>query len=121
MSRKILLVDDEPHILLVVQKRLEHLGYEVITANNGKEALVAAREGKPDLILLDILMPEMDGVACLQNLQIDKDLQHIPVVMLTAKVQDSDKESAINFGASAYLIKPLNPNDLQGVLGTLIK
>ena len=112
MAKRILAVDDERHILRLVQINLEKAGYEVVTASNGREALDAVALHKPALIVMDVMMPEMDGLEALQNLKNDPDTADIPVVMLTAKAQDADVFQGWQSGADLYLTKPFNPVEL---------
>jgi len=109
MQKKILIVDDEPHILKMVENRLKFSGYETITAQDGNEGLKKAQEQKPHLILLDILMPGMNGFQTLKKLKEQEDTRNIPVIILTAKGQPQDVEEAINLGASDYVVKPFTP------------
>jgi len=112
MAKRILAVDDEKHILRLVQINLEKAGYEVVTASNGREALEAVAAEKPALIVMDVMMPEMDGLEALQNLKNDPATASIPVVMLTAKAQDADVFQGWQSGADLYLTKPFNPMEL---------
>src|SRR5207249_11306814 len=96
---RILIAEDEANIFKLVSFRLKHLGHEVIWAQNGGQALEAAREQSPDLILLDVLMPVFDGFQVLNKLKADVDTQPIPVVMLTARGRETDGASGIECGA----------------------
>src|SRR5690606_17392529 len=87
-------------------------GYEVTTANNGREALEAVALSAPDLIVMDVMMPEMDGFAALQKLKENSATSNIPVIMLTAKAQDADVFKGWQSGADLYLTKPINPAEL---------
>jgi two-component system alkaline phosphatase synthesis response regulator PhoP len=112
MAKRILAVDDEKHILRLVQINLEKAGYDVFTASNGREAIEAVREHNPDLIVMDVMMPEMDGIEALKILKSDDATSSIPVVMLTAKAQDADVFQGWQSGADLYLTKPFNPMEL---------
>lgn len=112
MARKILAVDDEKHIVRLVQVNLERAGYEVVTANDGKEALQKVAEENPDLVVLDVMMPYMDGFEVLQNLRRNPSTRDIPVIMLTAKAQDADVFKGWQSGVDCYLTKPFNPMEL---------
>ena len=112
MARKILAVDDEKHIVRLVQVNLERQGYEVVTANDGKEALQKVEEENPDLVVLDVMMPYMDGFEVLQNLRRNPATREIPVIMLTAKAQDADVFKGWQSGVDCYLTKPFNPMEL---------
>ena len=109
MAKKILIVDDEPRIVKMVEYRLQANGYEVVTAGNGIECLEKAKKEAPDLILLDILMPEMDGYQALLKLKSLDDTKSIPVIMLTAKGQVEDVVAAQGMGDDEYVVKPFNP------------
>ncbi len=112
MPKKILACDDEKHIVRLVQVNLERQGYEVVTANDGKEALQKVEEENPDLIVLDVMMPYMDGFEVLQNLRRNPATREIPVIMLTAKAQDADVFRGWQSGVDCYLTKPFNPMEL---------
>lgn len=112
MPKKILAVDDEKHIVRLVQVNLERAGYTVVTANDGKEALQKVSEEHPDLVVLDVMMPYMDGFEVLQNLRRNPSTRDIPVIMLTAKAQDADVFKGWQSGVDCYLTKPFNPMEL---------
>jgi len=105
-------VDDEPHIVRLIQVNLERQGYQVETANNGAQALAKIRESRPDLLVSDVMMPEMDGFELLANIRRDATLMDLPVIMLTAKAQDKDVMTGYQTGADMYLTKPFNPAEL---------
>ncbi|MBE9566470.1 MAG: response regulator [Proteobacteria bacterium] len=111
-SNKILAVDDERHIVRLIQVNLERAGYQVITAFDGPEALKKVESDKPDLVVLDVMMPKMDGFEVLKRLQANPETRDIPVIMLTAKAQDADVFRGWSSGVSAYLTKPFNPLEL---------
>jgi two-component system alkaline phosphatase synthesis response regulator PhoP/two-component system response regulator VicR len=111
-KKKILAVDDERHIVRLVQVNLERAGYEVITAFDGVEALKKVHDEKPDLIVLDVMMPQMDGFETLKNLKANVETRDIPVIMLTAKAQDADVFRGWQSGVDCYLTKPFNPLEL---------
>jgi two-component system alkaline phosphatase synthesis response regulator PhoP/two-component system response regulator VicR len=111
-GRKIMAVDDERHIVRLIQVNLERAGYQVVTAFDGPEALKKVESDKPDLIVLDVMMPKMDGFEVLKRLQANPETREIPVVMLTAKAQDADVFRGWASGVSAYLTKPFNPLEL---------
>ena len=112
MAKKILVVDDERHIVRLVQVNLERAGYEILTAYDGVEALEKVKSESPDMVVLDVMMPRMDGFEVLKNLQADPSYQDIPVIMLTAKAQDADIFKGWASGVSSYLTKPFNPREL---------
>ena len=105
-KRRVLLVDDEPSIIKVVGKRLEVAGYEVLTAMDGQDGLTKARLGRPDVIILDLMMPKMSGMEVCAALKQDVRLQHIPVIIFTGKGQEMDERVCRELGANAYMTKP---------------
>ena len=112
MAKKILVVDDERHIVRLVEVNLQRAGYEVVTAFDGVEALEKVQSEKPDMIVLDVMMPRKDGFEVLQDLQANPGTADIPVIMLTAKAQDADIFRGWSSGVSSYLTKPFNPREL---------
>lgn len=112
MPKKILAVDDERHIVRLVEVNLQRAGYQVVTAFDGREALEKVKSEKPDLVVLDVMMPYMDGFEVLKNLKADPVLAEIPVIMLTAKAQDADVFRGWQSGVDCYLTKPFNPMEL---------
>jgi two-component system, OmpR family, alkaline phosphatase synthesis response regulator PhoP len=121
MAKKILAVDDERHIVRLVQVNLERQGYEVVTAYDGKEALEKVEAESPDLIVLDVMMPYMDGFEVLQNLKRNPSTREIPVIMLTAKAQDADVFRGWQSGVDCYLTKPFNPMELIAFVKRIFK
>jgi len=114
MPGKILVVDDEEDIVTALSIRLKAMGYEVIVAYDGMSALAKAREENPGLILLDIMLPKLDGYKVCRILKFDEKYRHIPIIMITAKVSESDIKMGSEVGANAYIIKPFNPAELIG-------
>jgi two-component system alkaline phosphatase synthesis response regulator PhoP/two-component system response regulator VicR len=112
MPKKILAVDDERHIVRLVEVNLQRAGYQVVTAYDGKEALEKVKSENPDLVVLDVMMPYMDGFEVLKNLKADPSTAEIPVIMLTAKAQDADVFRGWQSGVDCYLTKPFNPMEL---------
>lgn len=112
MPLKVLVCDDERHIVRLIQVNLERQGYTVVTAYDGKEGLEKIRSEKPDLVVLDVMMPYMDGFEVLKNLRKEPETESIPVIMLTAKAQDKDVFEGYHYGADMYLTKPFNPIEL---------
>ncbi len=112
MAKKILLVDDEPDILFTVKKRLQLNKFEVETAENGVMALEKVKTFEPDIILLDVMMPELNGYQVCRALREDEKTRQIPVIMLTAKAQESDKFWGEEVGATVYLTKPFDDKEL---------
>jgi two-component system alkaline phosphatase synthesis response regulator PhoP/two-component system response regulator VicR len=121
MASKILAVDDEKHIVRLVQINLQKEGYEVATASTGKEALEVAGTFGPDLIVMDVMMPEMDGFEALKKFKENPDTREIPIIMLTAKAQDADVFRGWQSGADLYLTKPFNPAELLTFVKRLLQ
>jgi len=121
MPRKILAVDDEKHIVRLVQVNLERQGFEVITAGDGKEALQKVEDERPDLVVLDVMMPYMDGFEVLQTLRRNPATREIPVIMLTAKAQDADVFRGWQSGVDMYLTKPFKPMELVSFVKRIFK
>jgi DNA-binding response OmpR family regulator len=109
MTQRILVVDDEPEIVKLLRAYLEQAGYDVVTARNGQEALLVTRHEKPDLIILDLTMPEMDGLEYTRRLRRDKDT---PIIMLTARVEETDRIIGLEIGADDYVTKPFSPREI---------
>lgn len=112
MPTKILVCDDERHIVRLIQVNLERQGYTVSTAFDGKEGLEKIRAEKPDLVVLDVMMPYMDGFEVLKTIRREPETENLPVIMLTAKAQDKDVFEGYHYGADMYLTKPFNPMEL---------
>ncbi len=112
MQRRILLVEDEPENRLLLRIILNTEGYVVREAEDGPQAFQALAEEKPDLILLDVMMPGMNGWAVYERLKADVETRAIPVIMLTALAQRTDVERAVNLGVEGYVTKPFEPADL---------
>ena len=112
MSKKILLVDDEKDMVETVAMRLEANGYQVIKAYDGSEGLEKAKKEKPDLIILDLMLPKMDGYKICGLLKADARYSKIPVIMFTARAQEADKKMGEEVGADAYITKPFEPHVL---------
>jgi len=110
--KKILIADDRPEVVELVKVTLEGESYQILSASDGSEALEKTRLERPDLILLDIIMPKMDGYEVLGNLKDHPHTKDIPVIMLTAKGQRVDKEKGKRLGARDYIIKPFSPSSL---------
>ncbi len=121
MGKKILVIDDEVDLVDTITFRLEAAGYSVISANNGQEGLKKARDEKPDLILLDVMMPNLDGYQVCRMLKFDARFEDIPIIMLTARGQDKDKAIGEDVGADVYLTKPFNGKDLLAKIDKMLK
>jgi len=111
-SKKILIVDDEVDLVETVRFPLEMEGYHVLVSYNGEDALNQARKENPDLILLDLMLPKLDGYKVCRLLKFDDRYKHIPILMLTAKTQEKDKALGMETGANEYITKPFEMDDL---------
>lgn len=120
-TKKILVVDDEPDISKLIKARIESAGYSVVTAFDGAEALKTVKENMPDLILLDVMLPKMDGYQVCRLLKFDEKFKNIPIIMLTARAGESDKEKSVEAGADAYLTKPFQTEELLSKISSLLK
>jgi DNA-binding response OmpR family regulator len=121
MSKKILLADDEPDIKIVLEMFLKSRGYEVCTAYDGLDAIDQARNEKPDVILLDVMMPMIDGFEVCKKLKADPQTANIPVIMLSAASHAESVQKGLNAGALDYMIKPFEPEKLDEMLTKLFK
>ena len=120
MKKTILTIDDQADIRRLVRMTLEYDGYTVLEASEGEEGLALARNRRPDLILLDVMMPGIDGLMVSKTLQADPQLSRIPVIMLTALDRDSDIYAGMEAGARAYLCKPFGPVELLQMIESFI-
>ena len=120
MAKKILVVDDEVQLLEMVKMRLEASGYEVITACDGQEALDKARQDRPDLIILDLMLPKIDGYKVCRMLKFDEKYHKIPIVLFSAKAQEQDKLLGEQVGANGYITKPFEPKVLLDKIAELL-
>jgi len=118
---RILLVDDEPSIVKMVGKRLEIEGFDVTTAMDGQDGLTKAQEGQPDLIVLDLMLPKMNGYEVCTMLKQDARYQKIPIVLFTAKAQEKDEKLGLECGADAYVRKPFRAPELMEKIRSLLK
>lgn len=119
--KKLLLVDDDPNLILLVKDYLEFRGYEVLTAGNGKEALDVMDGFTPDLIICDVMMPEMDGYSFVEKVRENPDVSWIPVMFLSAKGQSSDRVRGLTTGADVYMVKPFEPEELVAQVESSLK
>jgi DNA-binding response OmpR family regulator len=112
-AKRVVCIEDEPEMIDLVRLILGRKGYEVIGANGGVEGLEAVRREKPDLVLLDLMMPDMDGWEVYQQIKADEALRHIPVVVVTAKAQSIDKVLGLHIAkVDDYITKPFGPQEL---------
>jgi len=117
-TKTILVVDDEKRLVSLVESYLTQEGYRVATAYNGKEALTVARREKPDLIILDVMMPEMDGYAFMRAHRAEQDT---PIILLTARVDDDEKILGLELGADDYVTKPFRPRELTARVRAVLR
>ncbi|TAF49512.1 MAG: DNA-binding response regulator [Oscillatoriales cyanobacterium] len=111
-QKRLLLVDDDPNLILLVKDYLEFRGYEVSSADNGRIALEQLQEELPDLIICDVMMPEMDGYTFVEHVREEPRTSWIPVIFLSAKGQSQDRIKGLNTGADVYMVKPFEPEEL---------
>jgi len=119
-SKKILVIDDSPTMVMITQTKLEEKGYSVITAYDGETGLKKAKDEKPDLVLLDIMLPGIDGYKVCETLKTDVITENIPVVMLTSKDMGEDFDRALEHKADWYIVKPFNDDHLFKVIEKLL-
>jgi CheY-like chemotaxis protein len=117
--KRVLICDDDPVILRLLQVNLEIEGYDVISAHHGEEAVQLARSERPDLVVLDIMMPRMDGYEACNKIKSYDETRDVPIVFLSAKAQQSDIDMGTSFGVTHYLTKPFDPTELLEVVGRL--
>lgn len=117
---KVLIVDDYPNLVNVLSMRLRSAGYDVLSSGDGLDGLFKARTEHPDLILLDVLLPKMDGFKVCRLLKSDEKRRHIPIVMLTSRARDVDRSTGLQMGADAYVFKPYEPATLLNTIGNLL-
>ena len=112
MNRHILIVDDEPNILISLEFIFKREGYTVSVARDGAEGLAAIQSQRPDLVVLDVMMPKLDGFAILQAVRADPGLAYTRILMLTAKGREAERKKGLMLGADAYLPKPFSTHEL---------
>lgn len=121
MAHRVLAADDDPVIQRLLEVNLEIEGYEVRLAADGAEAIATARDFRPDVIILDVMMPDVDGWEACETIKQDPELAETPVVFLSARAQDADVERGDRLGAAAYLTKPFDPGDLLDLIEELLE
>jgi two-component system alkaline phosphatase synthesis response regulator PhoP len=120
-SKRILVVDDDPDIVRLMRTYLEEAGYEVFVAYDGETALHALRREKPDVLVLDLMLPERDGWEITRLIRADAHLAATPIIMLTARVEDTDKIVGLEMGADDYVTKPFNPREVVARVRALLR
>jgi len=119
-KKRILIVDDEQDLVEMLATRFEAAGYEVDMAYNGQECLERVRNNKPNLIILDIMMPKLDGLHVCRLLKFNEEYQDIPIVILTARGQENDRQAGEKVGADFYIVKPFDSDDLMSTVEELV-
>ncbi len=112
MTRRILIADDEPNIVIPLEYLMKREGYEVLVARDGEQALETIRRERPDVVLLDVMMPEKSGFEVCQSVRADESLAGVRIVLLTAKGRDADVAKGLALGADAYVTKPVSTREL---------
>ncbi|NEN87826.1 MULTISPECIES: response regulator transcription factor [unclassified Okeania] len=120
-QRRLMLVDDDPNLILLVKDYLEFRGYQVTTAENGREALEKLENEIPELIICDVMMPEMDGYTLVQHIRENPATEWVPVLFLSAKGQSQDRVKGLNTGADVYIVKPFEPEELVAQVESSLK
>ena len=121
MSKKVLIADDEPTIVISLEFLLQREGFDVLVAVDGEEALAKARADRPDLVLLDVMMPKMNGFDVCQALRADAQLAGMRIVMLTAKGRETEVSKGLGLGADAYVTKPFSTKELVAQVRSLLE
>src|SRR5574337_1608833 len=120
-KEKILVVDDEQDLVKLIRYHLEKEGYKVISASNGEDALFLTRREKPDLIVLDLMLPAIDGLEVCKRLKADHELANIAIIMLTAKGEEVDITLGLKLGADDYMTKPFSPKELLARIQAVLR
>ena len=121
MNKKILVIEDDPSSLRLTQYTLKQQGYEVITAPNGLEGLRKAQSEEPDLVILDIMLPGIDGFEICHHLRAEAQTTQLPILMLSAKAQEVDKDIGLKVGADDYITKPALPSEIVSAVESLLE
>jgi len=120
MDKKILVIEDDPASLRLMVYTLQHEGYQVITAANGLEGLRKALKEKPDLLILDVMLPGIDGFEVCHRLRAESQTAHLPILMLSGKAQEIDKDTGLKVGADDYVTKPVSPSETASRVKALL-
>jgi DNA-binding response OmpR family regulator len=121
MAQRVLIADDDPSIVKVVRGYLEQVGYDVLTAGDGDRALQLARHERPDLLVLDVMLPNRDGWEITRAIRADTALAAMPIILLTARVEDTDKIIGLELGADDYITKPFNTREVVARVRALLR
>ena len=120
MAKRVLVVDDEPNIVMSLEFLMRRAGFEVAVARNGREALDALEGSPPDLLLLDVMMPEFDGYEVCERIRARSDWRGTKIVMLTARGREVERERGLSLGADAYVTKPFSTRELIATVGRFL-
>lgn len=120
MRKKVLIIEDEPELVRALEVRLKTHDYDVITALDGEDGLRKAKEEHPDLVILDIMLPRIEGYEVCRRLKSDESCKHIPIMMVTVKAQNKDKVKGLRMGADEYVVKPFEWDDLLEKVNSLV-
>lgn len=120
-KKKIMIVEDQFFLAEMIRTRLEYMGYDTIYAENGARALELLQHGSPDLIIMDVMMPVMDGMEATKRIRVDGKNKDIPIIFLTARARHEDRQEAIDAGATDYLAKPFESNQLTAMVEKWLK
>ena len=120
MNKKILVVEDDPISLRLIQYTLQHEGYQVLSAPNGLDGMRKVQEEEPDLVILDVMLPGIDGFEVCYRLRAEPQTAQLPILMLSAKAQEMDKTTGLKVGADDYLTKPASPSEIVKRVETLL-
>ncbi len=120
MTKRVLIIDDEPSIVISLEFLLKRAGLEVQVARDGEEGLAKVRELRPDAVVLDVMMPKLDGFEVLKAVRADPEIADIPVLMLTAKAREAEQQRGLTLGANAYMAKPFSTHELVDQVMALI-
>ena len=118
-GERILIVDDDEDVLLIVQTILDNAGYATLTARNGREGVEKALEARPQAVLLDVMMPELSGWEVARRLKDDERTADVPIIFLSARTQESDRQRGQEIGVAAYVTKPFDPTELMQLVRRL--
>ena len=121
MSKKVMIVDDEPNIVLSVEFLMKRAGHEVVTAGDGEEALRVLAETKPDLMILDVMMPNKNGFEVCADVRANPETADLPILMLSAKGREAEREKGLSLGANAYITKPFSTHELVARVDELLR
>jgi len=121
MAKKILVIDDAPSIIQLMEYWLKEAGYQILIAKDGLEGYESAKKNKPDLIILDVMIPKLDGFSLCRLLKSDEQCRNIPIIIVTAREQKDDKELGRQAGANIYIEKPIEQDVLLGTIKKLLK